>query len=85
MYSNISEQIKIYENSISDAKQFENDNTNRKILLENLEQLLTEDQTFAYLVEPLKQLVNELNNTISFSQYTISDKTIAELKKKGLR
>lgn len=84
MYSNISEQIKIYENSISDAKQFENDNTNRKILLENLEQLLTEDQTFAYLVEPLKQLVNELNNTISFSQYTISDKTIAELKKKRL-
>ena len=42
MYSNISEQIKIYENSISDAKQFENDNSNRKMLLENLEQLLAE-------------------------------------------
>lgn len=81
MYSNISEQIKIYENSISDAKQFENDNSNRKMLLENLEQLLTENNVFAYLVEPLKQLVNELDNTISFSQYTINDKTIAELKR----
>ena len=69
MYSNISEQIKIYENSISDAKQFENDNSNRKMLLENLEQLLAENNVFAYLVEPLKQLVNELDNTISFSQY----------------
>lgn len=38
MYSNISEQIKTYENLISDAKQFENDNSNRKKLLENLEQ-----------------------------------------------
>ena len=30
MYNNISEQIKTYENAISDAKQFENDNANRK-------------------------------------------------------
>lgn len=84
MYSNISEQIKIYENSISDAKQFENDNSNRKMLLENLEQLLAENDVFAYLVEPLKQLVNELDNTISFSQYTINDKTIAELKRQRI-
>ena len=84
MYSNISEQIKIYENSISDAKQFENDNSNRKMLLENLEQLLAENNVFAYLVEPLKQLVNELDNTISFSQYTINDKTIAELKRQRI-
>lgn len=81
MYSNLSEQIKVYENSISDAKQLEDDNKNRKILLENLDQLLVENQDFKYLVEPLKQLINELDNTISFSQYTISDKTIAELKK----
>lgn len=84
MYSNISEQIKIYENSISDAKQFENDNSNRKMLLENLEQLLEENDVFAYLVEPLKQLANELDNTISFSQYTINDKTIAELKRQRI-
>lgn len=81
MFNNVSEQIKIYENSIADAKQFEKDNTNRKILLENLEQLLCENQDFAYLIEPLKQLLGELDSTISFNQYTISDKTIAELKR----
>ena len=67
MYSNISEQIKTYENSISDAKQFENENLNRKMLLENLE-----------------QLINGLENTISFSQYTINDKTISELKRQRI-
>lgn len=81
MYSNISEQIKIYENAISDAKQFESDNSNRKMLLENLEQLLVESDVFTYLVEPLKQLVKELDNTISFNQYMINDRTIAELKR----
>lgn len=81
MYSNISEQIKVYENSISDTKQFERDNANRKLLLEKLEELLKENSIFSYLIEPLQQLINELENTISFSQYTINDKTIAELKK----
>ena len=84
MYNNISEQIKTYENAISDAKQFENDNANRKILLESLEELLAENKEFAYLVEPLKVLLSELDNSISFSQYTISDKTIIELKKQRI-
>lgn len=81
MYNNLSEQIKVYENSISDAKQFENENKNRKKLLESLEHLIAENASFKYLVEPLKQLVNELDSTISFNQYTINDKTILELKK----
>ncbi len=81
MYNNLSEQIKVYENSISDAKQFENENINRKKLLESLEHLIAENASFKYLVEPLKQLVNELDSTISFNQYTINDKTILELKK----
>lgn len=84
MYNNISEQIKTYENAISDAKQFENDNANRKILLGSLEELLAENKEFAYLVEPLKMLLSELDNSISFSQYTISDKTITELKKQRI-
>lgn len=84
MYNNISEQIKTYENAISDAKQFENDNANRKILLGSLEELLAENKEFAYLVEPLKILLSELDNSISFSQYTISDKTIIELKKQRI-
>lgn len=76
MYSNISEQIKIYENSIADAKQFENENSNRKKLLKELKDLVEEDSVFTYLVEPLEQLLSELDSTIAFSQYTIKDRTI---------
>lgn len=50
MYSNISEQIKVYENSISDTKQFERDNANRKLLLEKLEELLKEIVYFHILL-----------------------------------
>lgn len=81
MFSNISEQIKTYENAISDAKQFEKENKNRKLLLENLDEMLKESNEFAYLIEPLKELINGLDKTISFGQYTINDKTIAELRK----
>lgn len=84
MFNNITEQIKSYENTISDAKQFAIENNNRKLLLENLEELLNENEVFAYLVDPLKTLVNELENTISFGQYTINDNTIVELKRQRL-
>lgn len=80
VYSNISEQIKVHENFIADARQLQVDNKNRKILLENLDELLLENTTFLYLVEPLKELVKELDTTIAFSKYTIKDKTIKELK-----
>lgn len=81
MFSNISEQIKTYENVIADAKQFEKENKNRKLLLENLDNMLKESDEFTYLIEPLKELIKGLDKTISFGQYTINDKTIAELKK----
>ncbi|SDQ27044.1 hypothetical protein [Virgibacillus salinus] len=81
MYNNISEQIKIYENSITDSKQFEKDNKNRKLLLQKLNNLLDENSVFEYLVSPLEKLISELDSTISFSKYTISDKTINELRK----
>ena len=81
MYSNISEQIKIYENAIADMKQFERDDKNRKLLLKNLDSMLKENNEFAYLIEPLKELIKGLDDAISFGQYTINDKTITELKK----
>lgn len=81
MYNTISEQIKVYDNTISDAKQFSKDNANRKLLLTSLENIIANNDTFSYLVNPLKELLYELDNTISFSQYTISDKTISELKR----
>lgn len=81
MFSNVSEQIKTYENVIADAKQFEKENRNRKLLLDNLNDMLKESNEFAYLIEPLEELIKGLDKTISFGQYTINDKTIAELKK----
>lgn len=81
MYNNICEQIKTYENSISDAKQFVKENNNRKLLLNKLDELIEENDTFSYLVNPLKKLVLDLKNTISFNQYKIKDNTILELKK----
>lgn len=81
MYNNISEQVKIYENSLSDAKQFEKDNENRKLLLSKLDALIIENEVFNYLVDPLKKLLSEIDNTIAFSKYVISDNTIKELRK----
>lgn len=81
LYNNISEQIKIYENSIGDTKQIEKDNSNRKLLLEKLAVLVEQNNAFEYLVAPLKKLASELDNSISFSKYLISDNTIKELKK----
>lgn len=81
MFNNISEQVKIYENSLSDAKQFEKDNENRKQLLSKLDALIIENEEFNYLIEPLKNLLSEIDNTIAFSKYVISDNTIKELRK----
>lgn len=81
MYSNISEQIKAYENVIEDSRQFEKDSNNRVFLLEKLNEVLANEPNFEYLITPLKNLLNELDETISFNKYTISDKTIEELKK----
>jgi len=81
MYNNIIEQIKVYENGIQDSKRFEKDNENRKFLLEKLSEIIVENNSFEYLIVPLKNLLSELDTTISFSKYMINDNTIKELKK----
>ncbi|SEO05655.1 hypothetical protein [Paenibacillus sp. OK076] len=81
MYNNITEQIKVYENRIEDVKQMEKNNINRKVLLNNLNEILEQNDDFEYLVTPLRKLIFELDNTISFSKFLISDNTIKELRK----
>ena len=66
MYNNLSEQIKVYENTVNDAKQFEVDNKNRKKLLNKLHELILENESLAYLVAPIEELLNEIDNTIFF-------------------
>ena len=81
MYNNLSEQIKVYENNIADAKQFEKDNGNRRKLLYKLEELLSENDDFSHLIQPLQKLLNDIDNSIFFSNYIISDNTVKELIK----
>ncbi|MGG3889608.1 AAA family ATPase [Metabacillus fastidiosus] len=82
MYNSLDEQIKIYENRITDTKQIQKENENRKILLEKLDSLIKTNEDFIYLVAPLKKLISELDTSISFSKYLINDNTIQELKTK---
>ncbi len=81
MYNNLSEQIKVYENNAADAKQFENDNENRRKLLFKLQELVDDNSDFNYLVQPIQTLLNDIDNSIFFSNYIISDNTVKELKK----
>lgn len=46
-------------------------NENRLILLKNLEQLLQDIPEYKYLISPLIDLINETEQTITFSNYTI--------------
>lgn len=81
MYNNLSEQIKVYENNINDARQFESDNENRKKLLSKLHELILEDASLDYLVTPIQELLSEIDNTIFFSNYVINDNTVPSQKK----
>lgn len=81
MYNNISEQIKTNELFSDGMKKIKKENENRKYLIKKLEELIETKEEFSYLVEPIQDLVNDLDNSISFSQYKIKEKTIQSLKK----
>ena len=81
IYSNLSEQIKIYDNTIKNYQQNEKENENRRLLLSNLYTLLEDEPSMEYLIQPLADLIKELEGSIAFGKYIISDETIKELKK----
>ena len=81
IYSNLSEQIKIYDNTIKNYQQNEKENENRRLLLSNLHTLLEDEPSMEYLIHPLAELIDELEGSIAFGKYIISDETIKELKK----
>jgi len=80
IYNELDEQIKIYENRKNDSKQILREYENKKMLLNTLNELLTDNKNFTYLVEPLTELLEEMDESISFSKYLIKDNTIQELK-----
>jgi hypothetical protein len=81
IYSNIDEQIKVYENYIRDSRQFQKENENRETLLKKLHNIIHSNNEFEYLVNPLILLISDLENSIAFNKYVISDNTIKSLKK----
>lgn len=81
IYSNLSEQIKIYDNTIKNYQQNEKENQNRRLLLSNLQTLIENEPSMDYLIQPLADLINGLEGSIAFGKYIISDETIKELRK----
>lgn len=81
MFNNINEQINLYEKSRQDIQNQQKENKNRKYLLENLNKIITNNDSLTYLIEPIKTTLKELDSTVSFSQYVIKDETINKLKK----
>lgn len=67
MFNNLSEQIKVYENSMADAKQFERDSINRRKLLSKLQELLDENSNVSYLIQPMQKLIDDIDNNSFFS------------------
>lgn len=81
MYNNIDEQIKIYENTLADNRNIEKENKNRMKLLSSFSEIIDSHSDFQYLIEPLAELVGELDKSIAFNKYVNNDNTISELKK----
>lgn len=81
IYNNLDEQIKIYENRIADSKRMSVEAENRRKLLDKLKVILNNTNELQYLIEPITNLIGDLENSISFNKYIISDSTIKDMKK----
>lgn len=81
IYNNLDEQIKIYENRMLDSKRMSVEAENRKILLDKLKVILNNTNELQYLIEPVTNLIGDLESSISFNKYIISDSTIKDMKK----
>ncbi|MED1268840.1 hypothetical protein P4U03_20040 [Bacillus mycoides] len=81
-YSELDEQIKIYENRKHDSKEMLKEYENRKEMLQVLNELLNDNKELTYLTKPLTELLEEMDDAISFSKYLIKDEAILKLKDK---
>lgn len=81
IYNNIGEQIKVQEKYKTDLQSQQYENQNRKIILETFRTIISNNQEYSYLVEPLIELTDEIKNSISFSEYFMRDEVLNKLKK----
>lgn len=80
IYSNIDEQIKVYEKYKMDLQDHQRENKNREYILDTFESIIKNRPEFNYLVEPLISLTDDIKNSISFSQYILKDDVLKKLK-----
>jgi hypothetical protein len=80
MYNSLAEQIKKYQNEMADIKNIKKYDTNRITLLSHLNDLVEKHSDLNYLISPIKNLINDLNEGISFGDYILKDKTIKKLQ-----
>ena len=82
MYNRMSEQIKQYDRSLSDSDRIARENQRRYDLLRVFQELIDSNPQYAYLIEPLNGILEELEKSISFGKYMINDHTLFQLKKR---
>lgn len=80
IYSNISDQIKIYDTKINDSKAFLCESSNKLELIQTLNNLCKDKPHLAYLTQSIIDLTVDLEKSISFNNYIINSNTIKELK-----
>lgn len=80
IYSNISDQIKIYDTNINNSKAFLVESSNKLALIQTLNNLCQDKPHLSYLAQSIIDLTNDLQKSISFNNYIINNSTIRELK-----
>jgi len=83
-YNTISEQIKVFYNEKQDFSSMKSSNEIREDLLINLNRLIKNFPNLDYLVQPINQLISEIDDGISFSTYITNDKTVTKFEKQLL-
>lgn len=81
IYNSLSNQITQYKKQTESINNIKNTNINRRKIIEQLDNLIMHDQDLKYLVEPINNMLIDINDTILFSDYVTKDKTVEELKK----
>lgn len=81
IYTSLDEQIKRQTQFASDHKRFIEDDEKTKQLVDALKQVVDGNKKYQYLVDPIIELTNDLEKSISFNKYLIQDNSIKELKK----
>lgn len=78
--NNIDEQLKIHEQNNEDIKVMERENRNREEMILSLEEAISNHEEYEYLVNPIKQVLENLNHNIAFSNYLQDEEIVTKMK-----